>query len=68
MTPTATLGKRIGFEFKLDDALSLTRSMTTARDELELARLWVIAPTERPYELAERIRVLPLAQVPATTL
>jgi hypothetical protein len=42
--------------------------MTTARDELELDRLWVIAPTDRPYELAERIRVLPLAQVPSTTL
>ena len=61
-------GRRIGFEFKLADAPALTPSMTTARDSLALDRLWVVAPTERPYELAERIQVLPLALIPSTSL
>jgi predicted AAA+ superfamily ATPase len=60
-------GRRHGFEFKLADAPTLTASMTKARDTLALDRLWVIAPTERPYELAERIQVLPLASVPSTS-
>jgi uncharacterized protein len=54
-------GSRVGFEFKVADAPALTRSMTIARDDLGLERLFVVAPVARPYSLAAAIDVVPLA-------
>lgn len=56
-------GKRLGFEFKFKDAPVLTRSMKIAMADLKLDRLWVIYPGARIYELANGVRVVPLAML-----
>jgi len=58
-------GRRYGFEFKFSDAPGRTRSMTIARDDLELERLFVVYPGSREYELDATIDVLPLSSLPA---
>lgn len=55
-------GKRLGFEIKRSDAPSLTQSMAIARDDLRLDALWVVYPGNLSYELAPKVRTLPLAQ------
>lgn len=55
-------GKRIGFEFKRSDAPALSPSMTIARDDLKLDALWVVYPGDLSFELAARIKTLPLAR------
>ena len=57
-------GCRYGFEFKYSDAPGTTRSMRSALADLRLDHLWVIYPGQRPYELDERISVLPVGDVP----
>jgi len=54
-------GAPVGFEFKVSDAPTLTRSMTIACHDLGLRRLFVVAPVARPYSLAPAIDVVPLA-------
>jgi predicted AAA+ superfamily ATPase len=56
-------GRGQGVEFKFADAPTLTRSMSRAIELLELERLWVVYPGREPYELGDRISVLPLAMV-----
>jgi uncharacterized protein len=56
-------GKRIGVEFKRQDAPRRTRSMHTALRDLELDALWVIYPGEREYDLGEKMLVRPLSAV-----
>ena len=58
---TTISGRRVGFEFKVGDAPKLTRSMAVARQDLELDRLFVVAPVAKPYTLAAGIDVVPLA-------
>jgi predicted AAA+ superfamily ATPase len=55
-------GKPLGFEFKVADAPRLTKSMTIAKQDLDLQRLLVVAPVARPYSLAPRIDVVPLTE------
>ena len=57
-------GQNWGVEFKYEDALRLTRSMKTAVEDLELERLWVVYPGKAAYALTEKIRVIPLADIP----
>jgi uncharacterized protein len=59
-------GKRYGFEFKFADAPSATKSMHTAREELDLTRLFVVYPGERSFELGDRIEALPLGGLAAS--
>jgi predicted AAA+ superfamily ATPase len=54
-------GRRIGLEVKRQDAPSMTASMRVALDDLRLDRLFVLYPGDQPYELAERVEVMPLA-------
>jgi predicted AAA+ superfamily ATPase len=54
-------GRRIGLEVKRQDAPSMTASMRVALDDLRLDRLLVMYPGDEPYELAERVEVMPLA-------
>jgi hypothetical protein len=54
-------GRRLGFEFKVADAPTLTRSMAIAWNDLGLDRLLVVSPACRPYRLAPGIEVMPLA-------
>ncbi|HMM36828.1 MAG TPA: ATP-binding protein [Thermoanaerobaculia bacterium] len=56
-------GRRIGFEAKRADAPTLTPSMRIALADLGLDRLYVLYPGERRYELADRVTVLPAADV-----
>lgn len=56
-------GKRWGFEFKYADAPALTKSMHIALSDLKLDRLTVIYPGTTPYRLAEKVAVMPLAQL-----
>jgi hypothetical protein len=52
-----------GVECKRMDAPKLTPSMRTAMRDLNLDRLIVLYPGPHPYPLAERIRVMPLADM-----
>ncbi len=56
-------GRRIGFEAKRADAPTVTPSMRIALADLGLDRLYVIYPGERRYDLADRVTVLPAADV-----
>lgn len=53
-------GKRVGVEFKRQDAPRLTPSMRHALDALKLDRLIVIYPGLQTYPLADRVTVMPL--------
>jgi uncharacterized protein len=55
-------GKRWGFEFKVSEAPSVTKSMQIALKDLKLQRLWVIYPGAHRYPMANRIDAIPLAQ------
>jgi predicted AAA+ superfamily ATPase len=58
-------GERLGFEFKCEDAPTMTKSLHIALDDLHLARAWVIYPGARRYRLHERVEAIPLAALPA---
>lgn len=47
-------GRRLGFEFKLDDAPRLTPSLRTATVDLKLDRAFIIYPGAKTYALDER--------------
>jgi hypothetical protein len=54
-------GERYGIEVKRQDAPQLTASMRVALRDLQLEHLTVLYPGTRPYALAERVTVVPLA-------
>ena len=51
----------VGFEYA--DAPRLTASMASAIQDLGLARLWVVYPGDKTYELASNVTALPLVAV-----
>lgn len=53
-------GKKIGFEFKYQDAPTLTKSMRITLDCLELERLYVIYPGKERYFLSDHVEVVGL--------
>jgi len=55
-------GKLHGFEFKHAAAPTMTRSMRTALDTLELASLTVVAPVAASYPLSQDVEVKPIAE------
>ena len=55
--------KRLGIDFKRQDAPQSTRSMHIAIEDLKLDELWIIYPGSREYRLDERIVVIPLTQL-----
>ncbi len=55
-------GKKWGFEFKYQDAPSMTRSMHEALKTLDLERLWVIYPGGKGYPLHEKVECLALGE------
>jgi predicted AAA+ superfamily ATPase len=60
--------RRIGVEFKLSDAPTLSRAMSIAMADLALERLYVVYPGRRRYPLADGIEAVPLgALLPAST-
>ena len=52
--------RRLGFEFKLTDTPSVTRSMHSAMKDLRLDRLDVIHAGEHTFPMADRIRAVAL--------
>jgi uncharacterized protein len=58
-----TGGRRIGVEFKREDAPRLTHSMQVALTDLKLDRLKVIYPGARRYAIREKVEALPLRDV-----
>jgi len=56
-------GRRLGVECKRMDAPRLTPSMHIALSDLALDHLTVIYPGNRPYPLADRVTVVPLAAI-----
>jgi predicted AAA+ superfamily ATPase len=54
-------GRRVGVEFKLSDAPTLTPSMRIALQDLALSRLYVVYPGPRRFALADRVEAVPLA-------
>jgi len=55
-------GKRWGFEFKVSEAPSVTKSMHIALKDLKLRRLWVVYPGAHRFPMGDRIEAIPLAQ------
>jgi len=55
-------GKRLGVEYKYADAPTITRSIRTALQDLELNRLIVVYPGDRGYTLSDQVQVLPLGE------
>jgi predicted AAA+ superfamily ATPase len=58
-------GWRYGVEVKFQDAPRLTPSMRVALEDLRLDHLTVLYPGDRAYSLAERVTVVPVAQLAA---
>jgi hypothetical protein len=56
-----TRGRRLGVEVKRADAPTLTPSMRIALTDLHLDHLTVLYPGTKPYSLADRVSVVPLA-------
>ena len=55
-------GKKIGFEFKVADALRMTKSLSIAQNKLGLYELLVVKPMGNRYPLEEKNCALPLAE------
>jgi predicted AAA+ superfamily ATPase len=51
-------GKRVGFEFKYADAPVITKSLQIARQDLNLDRVFVVAPGPQSYPLNDWAEVL----------
>ncbi len=57
-------GRKIGFEIKLSDKPALTPSMRIALRDLKLEKLFIVYPGENSYELASKVRVIPMSELP----
>lgn len=49
-----------GFEFKYSDAPQMTKSMHTAKNDLNLKQLTIITPGKRHYRLEENVKIVGL--------
>lgn len=56
-------GKRLGMEFKFNEAPDLTPSMRTSFSELKLNHLWIIYPGTEIYPVEKGMIALPLVRV-----
>lgn len=61
-------GKKLGFEFKYNDAPRLTNSLKIADDALDLDQLTVIYPGRKSYSLTKTIRVVGLREYLTPTM
>jgi predicted AAA+ superfamily ATPase len=59
-------GKNWAMEFKFTDAPKLTRSMTSALEQLQLEHLWIVYPGQRQYKMHDKITAIGLQQVQVT--
>jgi hypothetical protein len=58
-------GRRVGFEFKYADAPGISRSLAVAREDLGLARAFVVHPGPKSYPLGEWAEAVSIAEVRA---
>jgi uncharacterized protein len=58
-------GKRYGFEMKMSDAPTVSKSMRIAIDDLKLNRLFVLYPGRQSYSLDRDIEVLSILDMPS---
>jgi predicted AAA+ superfamily ATPase len=58
-------GNRLGFEFKFNEAPTVTASMKHAKSDLKLAHLWVVHPGAHEFPVDENITAIPLGRVHA---
>ena len=58
-------GRRFGVEVKRQDAPRLTPSIRIALEDLKLEHLTVLYPGDRRYVLADRVTVVPIAELAA---
>lgn len=56
-------GKRWGFEFKYQDAPTMTKSMYIALTDLRLERLWVVYPGPTAYSLHKKVECIGLREM-----
>lgn len=59
-------GRRFGFELKVSETPSVTRSMRAAVESLRLDKLWIVVPDGPAWDVDDRIAVTPLADVAST--
>lgn len=58
-----TAGRRLGIEFKRQDAPKITRSMRVAIADLQLEELWIVYPGTREVALEPGVILKPLASL-----
>lgn len=58
-------GKRYGFEMKMSDAPTLTKSIRIAVEDLRLARVYVIYPGRESYSLDTRTEAVAIGDLPS---
>lgn len=56
--------KKIGYEFKYQDAPKITKSMRIAIKELNLEKLYIVYPGEKSYQIEENIFLTNLQKLP----
>jgi hypothetical protein len=57
-------GKRYGFEFKVTEKPSVTHSMTIAKADLELEKVYLVYPGELSFPLRDGMETLGYARIP----
>jgi hypothetical protein len=55
--------RKVGVEIKFSSAPRPTKGFWQALQDLQIDRAYVIAPVSRRYPLAERVDVVPVAEV-----
>lgn len=56
-------GKRIGYEFKCEDAPQLTKSLRTATEDLRLDKVFIVYPGKKSYRLDQRTDVISMLDI-----
>jgi len=54
--------ERWGFEFKCNDAPSMTKSIHVAIQDLGLERVFIVYPGKQRYRIHEKVEVIPLTE------
>jgi predicted AAA+ superfamily ATPase len=57
-------GKRVGFEFKYNDAPDMTKSMHTAMEDLKLDQLFVVYPGSQSLALTDKAELVSIQHLP----
>ena len=55
--------RKVAVEIKFSSAPKPTKGFWQALQDLQIDRAWIVAPVPRRYPLAERVEVIPLAEV-----